>query len=567
MAQQQNLKNMAAELLLSHPKRTIIVLLSLLIAAMLEGIGVAALIPVIGSFLGESSKSGKLGELLTSLFDFFHIPSNTSTILFAVFALILCKAVFTMIAMRNVGYASAYTATLMRMRYARALMGMKWGVFQSIAVGKITNAIGTEATRAARGYISLCRIFAEAAIILVYLVMVFLISWQMAALAVFVSLLMFVVLGGLVRMVKKAGHSQTRHMADLSHLISDFMSSVKMIKATAQERHFTKILKKEAKNVQLSRQKIVFGNQALIALREPIAVGVLIGGICLLSSYSDLSTAGNIAFSLMFFRIIQKITNLQVLYQSLMMNESAFWALHNATLEAEKEPEIWEGTAEPELKKQIEFNDIHFSHQKNEESDKTLILNGVSSSFAAKKFHAIIGPSGSGKTTLVDLLLGFYKPDSGEVIIDGKPLSELNMDQWRHMVGYVPQEAPMLHDTIRNNITMGDEDIHEDRIVEALDKAGALAFVMDTPDGLDEVVGERGLRFSGGQRQRLAIARALVKNPALLILDEATSALDTETEDSILQMVQKLSKDMTVIAISHNETIKNYVDNVFSIKN
>jgi ATP-binding cassette subfamily C protein len=177
-----------------------------------------------------------------------------------------------------------------------------------------------------------------------------------------------------------------------------------------------------------------------------------------------------------------------------------------------------------------------------------------------------VGPSGSGKTTIIDLVIGLLRPESGEIRIDGVPFDTIDLRAWRRMVGYVPQETVLLHDTVLHNVTLGDPAISQAQARAALEKAGAWDFVRALPDGLGTVVGERGGRLSGGQRQRIAIARALIDAPRLLILDEATSALDGESEAEIIATLRALKHDLTILAITHNESLANAADVVHRLE-
>jgi ATP-binding cassette subfamily C protein len=161
------------------------------------------------------------------------------------------------------------------------------------------------------------------------------------------------------------------------------------------------------------------------------------------------------------------------------------------------------------------------------------------------------GSSGAGKTTLIDLLIGLHTPSKGTITLDGIALADIDIKQWRRSIGYVPQELSLLHTTIRDNIVLGDPEISENDIIEALDQAGAREFIMAMPEGLDSEVGVMGSRLSGGQRQRIALARALVTKPKLLILDEVTSALDPDTEKSICHKIAALRGQYTTVAITH----------------
>ena len=179
----------------------------------------------------------------------------------------------------------------------------------------------------------------------------------------------------------------------------------------------------------------------------------------------------------------------------------------------------------------------------------------------------LVGASGAGKTTVVDLIIGLLRPQKGEIWIDELSLAHVDLKRWRSMIGYVPQETLLLHDSVFNNITLGDPDLGPESVENALRAAGALEFVEAMPQGMHSIVGERGGKLSGGQRQRIAIARALVHQPQLLILDEATSALDPDSESTIGRTLQKLRGALTIIAISHQQTLIQSADRAYCIEN
>jgi ATP-binding cassette subfamily C protein len=217
--------------------------------------------------------------------------------------------------------------------------------------------------------------------------------------------------------------------------------------------------------------------------------------------------------------------------------------------EAEDAREETLGHREPVFKKGIRFDNVSFGY------NEKLVLNELNFQLPKGKFIAIVGPSGAGKTTVVDLVIGLLRPNSGEIWIDELPQSQIDIYSWRRMIGYVPQETLLLHDTVLVNVTLGDETIRRRDVEDALRAAGAWDFVCHLPHGVQTVVGERGGKISGGQRQRIAIARALVKKPELLILDEATTALDPLTEAAICDTIVKLAGDVTILSISHQSAM------------
>jgi ATP-binding cassette subfamily C protein len=194
------------------------------------------------------------------------------------------------------------------------------------------------------------------------------------------------------------------------------------------------------------------------------------------------------------------------------------------------------------------------------------VLRGLTLEIPAGTSTALLGLSGVGKTTVVDLIIGLLRPQHGAVLVDGVPLQDLDLHAWRRMIGYVPQDALLLHDSVLHNVSLGDPSVDAARAERALRTAGAWEFVAALPEGMNSSVGERGTRLSGGQRQRIVIARALALEPRLLILDEATSSLDPQTEEEVWRILTSLRGKTTVIAITHRPTLVRSIDRAFRIE-
>ena len=197
--------------------------------------------------------------------------------------------------------------------------------------------------------------------------------------------------------------------------------------------------------------------------------------------------------------------------------------------------------------------------------DRHPVLTDTDLEIPAGGMTTLIGPSGSGKTTIIDLVIGLLRPQCGTIRVDGVPLSELDLKAWRRMIGYVPQETLLLHDSILHNVTLDDPELSEQDAIEALKASGAWEFVSRMPQGIHSTVGERGTKLSGGQRQRIMIARALVHKPRLLILDEATSALDPKNEAAIGKTMEALRGQLTILAISHQTALVESADRVYRL--
>jgi ATP-binding cassette subfamily B protein len=201
----------------------------------------------------------------------------------------------------------------------------------------------------------------------------------------------------------------------------------------------------------------------------------------------------------------------------------------------------------------VSFSDVRFAYDTGEE-----VLRGLDLEVPAGETHAVVGLTGSGKSTLVKLLLRFYEPSSGEIRVDGIDVRELAFTELRGAVGFVSQDVFLFHGSVRENVAYGAPDAGDDEVREAVRLAEAHEFVAALPQGYETLVGERGQKLSGGQRQRLSIARAIVRDPAILVLDEATSSVDNETEAAIQRSLEEVSRGRTTLVIAHRlSTVRN----------
>ncbi|RZL52037.1 MAG: ATP-binding cassette domain-containing protein, partial [Variovorax sp.] len=259
-------------------------------------------------------------------------------------------------------------------------------------------------------------------------------------------------------------------------------------------------------------------------------------------------------------RVVSYVSKAQRAYQQIVVRESAYWSLIDGIGDAHAQVEPQGGQHTVQLVDGIRFEHVRFRH-----GDGRLVLDDASFSIAAQELTVIIGPSGAGKTTLLDLVVGLLQPESGGLRVDGVPMTDLALRRWRRQIGYVPQDSVLVDDSIAYNLALGEEDISEADLREALRAADALDFVDAMPDGLQTRVGEGGSRLSGGQRQRLAIARALVHKPRLLVLDEATSSLDADAQAAVIETVRRLKGSLTIVAVAHQQSMIDAADRLYRL--
>lgn len=455
----------------------------------------------------------------------------------------------------------AQVATDLRLALIHALFATRWKYYVHQPIGRFSNAFATEAARAAIAYAFGIKVITLLLHTTVYASIALFLAWQETLITLCGGLIILFALRRLVITAKNAGKSQTSILKSVLTLLTDTLQSIKPLKAMARENMAIAVLRKETKRLNAALQKEVFSTEALKALQEPLITIFFTFALYVAMIWWKIPLATVLIMFFMLVKILKSLQRAQKEYQSMVIAESAYWSIRSKIKEAEREKEIVGGTHIPSFNDSICLQDISFSY------DRQPVLNEAVLSFPKGSFSAIIGPSGSGKTTIVDLITGLLKPQQGQVSIDGVELGAIDLHAWRRMIGYVPQETLLLHDTLFVNVTLGDSKLTEVDVEQALRDAGAWDFVSEMDDGIHTVVGERGTRLSGGQRQRITIARALVHKPELLILDEATSALDPDSEAEICQTLRHLSDRLTILAISHQTALLDTADRAYKLEN
>jgi ATP-binding cassette subfamily C protein len=314
-----------------------------------------------------------------------------------------------------------------------------------------------------------------------------------------------------------------------------------------------KRLRKALVTREVARQGLAQGSELLVMIT--LGIGAYLAVVVFKMSLAELAV-----LAMVFFQVMSIVTKLQKFLQQAAENESSYVRTEQLINSFTANREVYAGTRTPTLMQECRFENVFFGH------GKTPIIRNVRMSIPANSITVLQGASGAGKTTLIDLLIGLHTPDKGVISLDGVPLADIDMQQWRRSIGYVPQELSLLHTTVRGNLSLGDSSISDEDIMAALDQAGARDFIMAMPQGLDTHVGVMGSRLSGGQRQRIALARAPVLKPKLLILDEVTSALDPETERAICEKITGLGGQYTIVAITHRPIWTDIATHLYTVE-
>jgi ATP-binding cassette subfamily C protein len=334
----------------------------------------------------------------------------------------------------------------------------------------------------------------------------------------------------------------------LSSTFVDVLTNMKIIKAMALGNRFVSTFLRDAEDNQVKQKAKIFSADFVREIQEPFIAGALVFFLLLAAWHNEALPGGMMVLGVLFVRISGIFYDIQKLHHRLAVRSVKLEGILRSISIAEEMAEAQTGTSTPHLSHSVRFESVDFSYP-----DGKRALVSSSLEIPVGTTTVLIGASGAGKTSLLDLFLGLHQPCQGRILVDGIPLAEIDLSAWRRSIGYVSQEINLFNASIRMNVALGNSEISDERIWEALRLAGALDFVRALPNGLDHKVGERGLALSGGQRQRLALARSLLLKPQILLFDEATSALDPEIEEEFCRHLGNLAKELhlTILAVTH----------------
>jgi len=559
---------MLTSLFVRYPGRSVTVLLALLVASLLDGLGLSTLLSMISLTtrtdqtdvaMDPEAELSLPEQMIEGIFGSLGVEPTLPILLGFGILLILFKTAIVLLANRQVGYAVAQVATDLRLDLVRAVVNSRWRYYLSKSVGSLANAMATEAQRASEGYMHAAVMSAQLITGVIYIGLGLMISWQVTLGAMLLAAIMLGALNLLVTKAGRAGRKQTGLLKLILAAMTDQLAAIKPLKAMAREDQFDTLISSQTRELNRALRKQVFTKEAMKALQEGAIVILAAIGLFIMLVVMDMELAGVMILIFLLARVVTLLSKAQRSWQHMAISESAYWSLMEAIDEACAEREPQRGSLQPVLKQSIRIDKVSFSHPGHP------VFQAQSLEIPHGRLTVITGPSGSGKTTLIDLIAGLLHPDDGTVWIDEVDLREIDHRAWRRNIGYVPQEALLVNESVFDNIALGAPDISREQVMEALRKANALDFVLGMPGGLDASVGERGGHLSGGQRQRLALARALVQQPGLLILDEVTSNLDAASERTVLQTIEHLKGELTMIAVTHHPPMLKLADQAFRV--
>ena len=561
MSNAHKIINIFKEFMGKHPKHFILLFLLLLIEGMVAIGTIIAIVPFADFLVDPLLESpSKITSFILTIFSQLNIPVN-----FWAFGMF-----FVGLNLFNGGLKVVIRYAILKVKYIilRRLFNdtlnmffkARWGFFSESNHGSLMNTMNKELNVIGDAVGNIAAQFAQIIQLFIYLAVPLWLNASMTITAISLAFLFGLPFLFLNRFSYKLGKLNTSTSNVAMSVLSEVLQSARIILGFGkQDNALSKYLQafENHINVTIKSQTLVIAIPVFF-----VPLGMLASVIALGISFQQqapISELTAVMWSLLSaMPILSSLLQTNISINNFIPSYEQLLFLRNR---ADKYKEIVGNKEFESIEKGIELCDVYFSYPSRED-----VISGVNIHIPKGKMVALVGGSGSGKSTITDLILRLQIPHRGQILVDGKPLSQYNQNSFREKVGYVPQEPILFHTSIRENLLWACDCPDETKLWKVLRMANADTFVNQLPLGLDTVVGDRGNRISGGQKQRIALARALLREPELLILDEATSALDRESEILIQQSVENLADNMTILVVAHRLSTIRKSDKVYVLQ-
>ena len=553
--------------LIKRLPRLKLVLSLILISGFAEAFGISVLVPVVTSLLGESLNVEQAGfpfDIIPKILLFIGLPLDFSYILFIVLIFMLVSFLTVFLQERIAAISRYDFLQILRDTAMNKLLYSKWKYLGNISTGELSNKLLIESEKSAEAVVAVVLMISFFVQLLVYIVLAFLLSWNLSLIAIFTLGLAAYTSKRLISRVHNFGKKSVNANNAYNRQIIDVFKGSKLVRSFAIESYILARLKKLNTQATSVQAKILI-NQSLMKFEIQALIScalVLILFIAVTFLKTEVSTL--LVFLYIVLRVAPKFFSFQGQLHSFSANSPSMSVVDQLIFESNQSKEnIHLQLSEFKgLNHSLKLTNVSFQY----EDQEALVLENVSLDIYKNDFIAIVGPSGSGKSTLIDILLGLLTPTFGDIQLDGRNLNELNLNDYRRKIGFVPQESMLFDGTIKENLVL-DQAYEDKEIEESLKVAQIYDFIKDLPFGLETQVGEGGSNLSGGQKQRVSIARALIRNPEILILDEATSSLDSRSELLFQNAIEKIASKYTLVVVAHRLSTIKKAKTIFVIEN
>lgn len=525
----------------------ITVLVLMVASAAIQSTAVFSFIPLVDILLNQDpiNQSG-ITRFFGEIFNRYDLPASVFSFGILFLAMTFLKSLFLLF--------ETYIRTKLIFKIIKDLtidqfnsfLNTSWRFYSDKDFGLISNTMTKETEKVTIGFESIAALIAGTLTILFYLGILFFLSVQLTVMVVILACLILVPISLISdKFVYYLRREHTSASNFLQSSILNSLNAIKLIIGYNKRKETATLIVPAIETVANTSLKFTLIRFFFTLINEPLVIILALSTILLGQGYLDIPVAELVVFLFV-------VNRTAVLASTLIANNNGFvaaipsfeqiYALKNEAVSSQENqnPKIIE-----RFNKEISISQLDFSYEEHQ------TLKNISISIQKGKMTSIVGPSGSGKSTLIDILMGYYKIKDGSISIDGTAFEKINLNSWRDLIGYIPQQPFLFNASIRANISWANPKITNEGIISACKLAHVHDFVMDMKDGYETIVGERGMKLSGGQAQRICLARAIASQPEILILDEATSSLDSNSESLIQESIESLQGDITIISVAH----------------
>lgn len=536
-----------------------------ILSSLSEGFGISLFIPFIQNLAQAPNQSVDKNFLgfLSKIFTQIPASHRLLVIPLCIFGSILLKNCLAYSNTILFSWLNSRISHRLRSGIFKQLLSLSYSYLESHDSGKLLNTLATETWQTSRALGVLVNLIINACTIFVFVILLLLISWQLTLLVGIVMLLISITIQLVTRPVNSLGQQAVQFNASLGVRMWEGLAGMRVIRAFGRESYEQEHFDRASKQVRNTFMKLDMLSGTVNPLYDVLCALLLlcVVAIALLQNQASLPTL--LTFIFILYRLQPQVQQLGGARVGLIALTSSVEDVMSF-LDRSDKLYIRSGRIPFQVLKQaISFESVAFHYNPLEKP----ALQNISICIPQGKTTALVGPSGAGKSTIISLICRFYDVTLGEIYLDGCPLRELNLADWRSQIAIVSQDIHIFSTTVRENIAYGLLEATESEIIAAARLANAHEFISQLPQGYDTKVGDRGIRLSGGQRQRIALARAIVRNPEILILDEATNALDSISENLIQEALNTLSQNRTVIVVAHRLSTIKHADQIIVLEN
>ena len=558
-----NYKNdLLREILFKNYQNLILIVFLMVIAGVIQATSVLGILPIVDILLNQDpNQYNAVTKAIANQFVKYNLPVNIISL--GVFYL------FLILVRSSIQYLQRYVTTRkiheilrqMILDEYKSFLNASWSFFQNKEYGTLANTLVRETEKANLGFESLARMIATFVTVLCYAVLLLLISWELTL----VVLLATVLLLAPTLLVNKYVYTIRMLHTEASNIFQgkmyDTLNALKLITGFAKKEDTLKEAEPSIRTQEKTAVKFVMVRVFLSLIGEPVGIILVIVSGMIGLSYLDLQIATLTAFLYSINRLAVESQTFIVERNNVAASLPSFEQIDSLKKESELLKEKSTGKKINSFSSGIYLTDLSFSY-----NGKENVLSNINIDIPKGSMVAVVGHSGSGKSTLIDLIMGFYFSQKGDLRVDKNNINEISLRDWRMLLGYIPQQPFLFNISIRENLLWANNNARNSDIENACRLANAEEFILNLNDKYDAVVGERGVKLSGGEAQRICLARALIRRPKLLILDEATSSLDSHSELLIKRSIDNLVGETTIICVAHRLSTIQSADRIYHLE-